>query len=920
MINPGGQQQLGNYHIIRRLGTGGFADVYLGEHVHLGRLAAIKVLRSRDSHHGFLTEAKRVAALRHPHIISILDFGLEDEFPYLVMDYAPQGTLRERHPRGQTVPLPTIVNYVRDIASGLQYAHQQKIIHRDVKPENILLGANGETLLGDFGIAIIAHRMETMTPQTAQGTYTYMAPEQAQGHATPESDQYSLAVVVYEWLCGYPPFFGGSIVDIAVGHAKEPPPSLSQRQLGIPSSIEHIVFKALAKTPQERYSSVQEFSDALEETLKTYKQPTEVVPPPATPRVVPAPPTPVVNPPAHTPVMPSPAPVIHTTGEQSKRLQDYFSQPAEIIQLALIAEKKADWQKQQNNSGNTGQGSTLDADTWYHSGLMARAQGDMYGAILCWQQGLKIDATYNNGVLIKLIREELRQLQPSHLKLLAGRVEQAKLSSKLDEEIRLLEDMQTLAPQDQSTSEQLFRARQDKEYNWMYEKARKFLASGDVVLAIEQVSVLQSLAPDFRGLTEIREQLMLSIGRSADAALANRDLVLSKQQIIHMRRVLPQDERLRRLEKRWSQAIFHNADQAIMGNEPISALTLIESLREITPNYPNIGTLRQRAYNRACEVTRRSIKENDFADARNRLNEIAQHFAAPEQAQYDHAVIAAQQAAYNNQIASKGGSTARNQATPNEVQLMTYSQLKDWLPQMERQHIASEQKKLFLQGEQAQNAGKFAEARNIFEQLRQQKPTLPSDPRQFIMDDQFYAAVDKHIKDLTTRQARAAEKARDWQQAHAYWQQAIDQDKNNRVARNALTIVEQNQRYTPVYQQAKQLVAQKQFEQARPLLKDVWSNARQFGDPDHLASETEMYSPLSRKSGTTIVTVIALTGALTGLFTHLFWLGLVLALIIASICCVIMLINHRGQPRTIVILALLGCFLAALLMLPIIGS
>jgi len=140
-------QQLGNYRLIHLLGKGNFAEVYLGEHIHLNTQAAIKVLHgqlARNDVEGFLTEARLIAHLRHPHIIQVLDFGVEDDIPFLVMDYAPHGNLRQRHPRGTQLPLDTINSYVKQLASALQYAHDKGLIHRDIKPENILLGHNNE--------------------------------------------------------------------------------------------------------------------------------------------------------------------------------------------------------------------------------------------------------------------------------------------------------------------------------------------------------------------------------------------------------------------------------------------------------------------------------------------------------------------------------------------------------------------------------------------------------------------------------------------------------------------------------------------------------------------------------------------------------------------------------------------------------
>jgi serine/threonine protein kinase len=157
MMNRIGQQ-IGNYRLVKLLGSGGFADVYLGEHQHLNRNAAIKILH--ESLYGqyeaqFLQEAKTLEQLKHPHIVEILDFGI-DKTPYLVMVYAQKGTVRDLYQRGKIVPIGVIVSYVNQIASALQYAHDKRVIHKDVKPVNFLVRDTGELLLSDFGIAAIA--------------------------------------------------------------------------------------------------------------------------------------------------------------------------------------------------------------------------------------------------------------------------------------------------------------------------------------------------------------------------------------------------------------------------------------------------------------------------------------------------------------------------------------------------------------------------------------------------------------------------------------------------------------------------------------------------------------------------------------------------------------------------------------------
>jgi serine/threonine protein kinase len=224
-------QQLGNYHLICLLGRGGFAEVYLGEHLRLKTQAAIKVLHTSlegDDIDSFLREAQTVAHLKHPHIVRVFDFDVEEHIPFLVMDYLPNGNVRQRHPKGTPLPLLTIVSYVTQVASALQYAHDEKLIHRDIKPENMLLDQRNTIVLSDFGIALMAQSSRYQNTQEVAGTAAYMAPEQFQGKPRRASDQYALGVVVYEWLSGERPFHG-SFTEIASQHLFVPPPSLQKK-------------------------------------------------------------------------------------------------------------------------------------------------------------------------------------------------------------------------------------------------------------------------------------------------------------------------------------------------------------------------------------------------------------------------------------------------------------------------------------------------------------------------------------------------------------------------------------------------------------------------------------------------------------------------------------------------------------------
>jgi predicted ATPase/serine/threonine protein kinase/DNA-binding CsgD family transcriptional regulator len=266
-------QQLGNYQLVSLLGQGGYAEVYLGQHVRFKQQAAIKVLhahlRGQEIEH-FQQEAETIATLAHPSIVRVFDFDVQDGIPFLVMDYAPNGSLRQRSPKGSLMPLPQIVSCVKQVAAALQYAHDQKFIHRDVKPENMLIGQHQEILLSDFGIATIAHSTSSLNvdAQGTSGTLAYMAPEQIEGHPRAASDQYALGIVVYEWLCGKPPF-EGSMSEVMVQHLSMPPPPLRERVPTVSVEMEQVVLQALAKDPKLRFASVQDFALTLEEACST---------------------------------------------------------------------------------------------------------------------------------------------------------------------------------------------------------------------------------------------------------------------------------------------------------------------------------------------------------------------------------------------------------------------------------------------------------------------------------------------------------------------------------------------------------------------------------------------------------------------------------------------------------------------------
>ena len=260
--------KFGNYRIARLLGSGGFAKVYLGEHIDLHTQVAVKVLKNPlDDDEQFKQEARTIAGLKHQHIVRLLDYGKEGNTPYLLMEYAPNGSLRQRHDRGKPLPLGTILLYIKQLADALQYAHSEKLIHRDIKPENMLVSQNNDVLLTDFGIAVIAQSSGHVDSQIA-GTYTYMAPEQFQGKPRPASDIYSLGVVLYEWLCGELPF-QGSYREVGAQHMLKPPPPLREKVPGIPPALEEVVMTALAKDPKERFATISALANAFEREVES---------------------------------------------------------------------------------------------------------------------------------------------------------------------------------------------------------------------------------------------------------------------------------------------------------------------------------------------------------------------------------------------------------------------------------------------------------------------------------------------------------------------------------------------------------------------------------------------------------------------------------------------------------------------------
>ena len=260
------------YKILDHLGTGGMATVWLGYDTILDRQVAIKTFKidanDEDAVKRFNREAKAVTSLSHPNIVSIYDVENEGEFYYLILEYVEGMTLKDYMIKNPRIPIETIVHIAKQIAAGLSHAHQNGIIHRDIKPQNILMNENLTCKITDFGIAR-AYGDTTLT-QTNQmlGTVYYLSPEQARGNvATAQSDIYSLGILIFEMITGQIPFKGESAVAIALKHLQEELPDIDKYRENVPQSVKNIVLKATMKNPNERYISSKELFEDLSTVL-----------------------------------------------------------------------------------------------------------------------------------------------------------------------------------------------------------------------------------------------------------------------------------------------------------------------------------------------------------------------------------------------------------------------------------------------------------------------------------------------------------------------------------------------------------------------------------------------------------------------------------------------------------------------------
>jgi eukaryotic-like serine/threonine-protein kinase len=262
------------YELEELVGTGGMSSVFRAHDRLLDRKVALKILHQQysgddDYVERFKREARSVAALSHPNVVTVIDRGEHEDRQFIVFEYVEGENLKRLIERRGPAPVPNALELAIQIARGLAFAHQQGLIHRDVKPQNVLLNGDGRAKVTDFGIARSLNVQRGMTQTgTVLGTSDYIAPEQAQGQRVDEhTDVYSLGVVVYELLTGEVPFPGENFVAVAMRHINEEPPSVRERRPDVPVRVDEAVRRAMAKRPEDRFPTMDAFCAELEACL-----------------------------------------------------------------------------------------------------------------------------------------------------------------------------------------------------------------------------------------------------------------------------------------------------------------------------------------------------------------------------------------------------------------------------------------------------------------------------------------------------------------------------------------------------------------------------------------------------------------------------------------------------------------------------
>ena len=281
-INKLRRATAGRYRIVKRLASGGMAHVYRAEHLTLGQPLVIKVLHAHlssdeEMRERFRREAESACKLVHPGICSILDCGEVGEATYLVMPYLDGGSLADRLSRERTVPAAQAAAISAQVACALDYAHRRGVVHRDIKPDNVLFDEDGHALITDFGIATARYHGRLTGTGSAMGTPHYMSPEQAMGKIVDgRSDIYACGVMLYEMLLGIPPFDGADSYSVGYKHVHEQPVAPEVVDSRTPPNLAAIVMRCLAKSPGERYQRGNDMADALIAFLANLPAPAEL--------------------------------------------------------------------------------------------------------------------------------------------------------------------------------------------------------------------------------------------------------------------------------------------------------------------------------------------------------------------------------------------------------------------------------------------------------------------------------------------------------------------------------------------------------------------------------------------------------------------------------------------------------------------
>ena len=264
-----GQKINDRYEIIKSIGEGGMANVFLANDTILNRNVAVKVLRGDLSSDDkfirrFEREALSVSNLSHPNIVEIYDVGEEDGEHYIVMEYIEGKTLKQLLKKRESLTLTEVIDIMTQLTDGISHAHESYIIHRDIKPQNIMIEDDGRIKITDFGIAMALNATQFTQTNSVMGSVHYLPPEQASGKsATIKSDIYAMGIMMYELLTGTVPFRGDNAVEIALKHMKDKIPSVRKQDPSIPQSVENIILRATAKNPRNRYDSAKEMHDDL---------------------------------------------------------------------------------------------------------------------------------------------------------------------------------------------------------------------------------------------------------------------------------------------------------------------------------------------------------------------------------------------------------------------------------------------------------------------------------------------------------------------------------------------------------------------------------------------------------------------------------------------------------------------------------